>query len=88
MASPQFHLRHARLPCARTSKSQQLNEIGCYLACRDATVSVVTGNANCDTRLVEYRGLCCLTDELTEERSRQGPRMVAALKTSGAKSGG
>jgi hypothetical protein len=46
---------------------QPLNEIGCYLACRDATVSVVTGNANCDTRLVGYRGLCCFTDGLTDD---------------------
>jgi hypothetical protein len=41
----------ARFPCPRTLKSERLNKIGCCLECRESPMSVVTGNANCVTRL-------------------------------------
>jgi hypothetical protein len=40
-----------RFPCARTSKSEWLNNIGCCSECRKPPMSVVTGNANRVTRL-------------------------------------
>jgi hypothetical protein len=55
IGSPQFHFRLCA-PCARTSKSERRNEIGCRSECRASNASVLTGNANRDTRLAGIAG--------------------------------
>ena len=49
--SPQFVVYCVCASLARTSKSERINKIGCYLECRESPMSVVTGNANRVTRL-------------------------------------
>jgi hypothetical protein len=56
-AAPSIPFTPGTLAATRTSNPQVLSEVGCYSACRDSNAAVLTGNTNCDTRLVGVTGV-------------------------------